>query len=133
MANIRRAMGVGGGGLGPVGGLGPGGGLGPVAVVPAGSPDDAVGQWATHNGLDRSAESSLRTLPPDLQQKVLGRSPSAIVMGRIRQVRANPNAPAFPLPFLTAAGQPAAPPPRGGQPLPLVGPAPPQGQPLPPV
>ncbi|CAK0895434.1 unnamed protein product, partial [Prorocentrum cordatum] len=142
MANIRRAMGVGGVCLGPAGGIAPSGGLGPGAAMPmapAGGLDDAVGQWAAHNGLDASAVGSLRTLPPELQQKVmdmgpvLGRSPSAIVMGRIRQVRANPNAPAIPLSFLGAAGQPAAPPPRGGQPLPPMGQAAPQGQPLPPV
>lgn len=75
MANIRRAM----------------------SADIQGNGSDAIAHWAQQNNLDRNAEASLRSLPPDFQSKVmemgpvLGTNPSAILMGRIRLVRSNPN------------------------------------------
>lgn len=121
VANIRRAM--------------------SVPDLAGGAAGDAVSAWCSQNRLDRSAESAVRQMPPELQRKVMdigpiiGSNPSAIAMGRIKQVRANPDghfAPPpggfAPPPAYGAAqgGYPqhaqhgvvfGAPPPPGGQPL----------------
>lgn len=74
---------------------------------------DDVSQWVTQNQLDRTAENSLRSLPPDVQRKVMdmgpiiGTNPSAIVMGRIRLARTGT---AGPVP--QQLGRPPPPPPN---------------------
>lgn len=85
-------------------------------------PGDMVGLFALQNGLDRTAEATLRALPADLQQRVLdlgpvqGTNPSAVLMGRIRLVRTNPSS----LPGLAGASwlgsARLAPPPKGPPP-----------------
>lgn len=61
-----------------------------AAVEATGIANDAVAQWSSQNGLDQSALTALRALPPEMQRKVmdmgpvLGSNPSAIVNGRIR-------------------------------------------------
>lgn len=63
--------------------------------VAATAANDDVARWASQNNLDQSAVSAIRSLPPELQRKVmdmgpvLGSNPSAIVMGRIRLARTN--------------------------------------------
>jgi len=65
-----------------------------------GVPDgDSIGQFASQNAIDASAEAALRSLPPELQQCVLlegpvrgTKNPSAVLMSRIRRVRSSGDA-----------------------------------------
>jgi len=84
----------------------------PPGMLPPGFGGDEVSQWVAQNRLDRSADNALRSLPPDLQRKVMdmgpiiGSNPSAIVMGRIRLARTATTGP-MPQQF----GRPPPPPP----------------------
>jgi len=59
-----------------------------------GNASDAIGQFASENGIDTSTVAALRALPPDQQQKVLEEGsvrqttdPSAVLMSRINRVK----------------------------------------------